>query len=372
LIHPKHNLVHQDLLQFHLPVLYQIVGSPLQDSQAMHPCLPLYAMITTCGVHKATHVKPKGYAALAIAGPKARYSASAVIYPDADDFVSTLNTVADSGQSPATGESISGFPPSQNVTLPSLQLSSKLLTQNLLEALSTRGDWSYVVDGFAPEDLFQVPSTTYLSPLSKNLKTRCVESKTHGDGPKCSKSPAKSYFQDAPAKIDVSQLFTYMESKTLSIAQLERLRLIKSLTLLIAISGDVASFPYDRGKMDLDYFPSILTCMQLLCQSYQDFVKQDLCICFHFCGECLKNVALIWLRLWFYYLWGVTDKSMGSDSIHETHFAKSFSSIASSLHPDPAWMWITQESHIPSFLQDQVILFGSMFASRWFALFSLA
>ena len=99
-------------------------------------------------------------------------------------------------------------------------------------------------------------------------------------GPMCSKSPAKSYFQDALPKIDVSQFFTDMGSKTWSMAQLERLGFTKSLTLLIAISGDVASFPYDRGKMDLDYFTSILTCMQLLCQSYQDFVKQDLCICF--------------------------------------------------------------------------------------------
>jgi len=68
----------------------------------------------------------------------------------------------------------------------------------------------------------------------------------------------------------------------------------------------------------------------------------------------------------------VTDKSMGSASPQDPHFAQVFSSIASYQHPDPAWMWITQESHIPSFLQDQVILFGSMFASRWFALFSLA
>ena len=114
------------------------------------------------------------------------------------------------------------------------------------------------MDEFAPEVYSQVLSAT----SSKEMEMRCVENKICGDGPKCSKSPAKSYLQDAPVKIDVSQFFSYMGSKTWSIAQLEILGFTKSLTLLIAMSMDVASFPYDRGKMDLDYFPSTLTCIQ--------------------------------------------------------------------------------------------------------------
>jgi len=39
LIHPKHNLKHQDLLQFHLPVLYQVVGAHFKTSKAcIHVC----------------------------------------------------------------------------------------------------------------------------------------------------------------------------------------------------------------------------------------------------------------------------------------------------------------------------------------------
>jgi len=323
---------HLDWLQFHLPVLYQIVESPLQDIQGMHPCQPLYAMITICQELKVTHVRPRGYI-------------FPLLDPDAENFVSTLMTFVDSSrESSAAGENVSWFlPPSRNVALPSLQLSSKLLTQDLLEALPTRDDWSYVVAGFAPEDYFHVSSatTSYPSPLSKKLKTRCVENKIFGDGPKSTKSLSSSYFQDALAKIDISQFFTSMGSKTWSIAQLEILRFTKSLTLLIAIYGDVASFPYDRGKMDLDYFLSTLTCMQLLCQFHQDFVKQDLCICLYLHGESLKKVALMWSLLWFYCLWGVTDMSMGSDSIQELYFAQAFPSIASSQYPDPAWMWIT-------------------------------
>jgi len=51
------------------------------------------------------------------------------------------------------------------------------------------------------------------------------------------------------------------------------------------------------------------------------------------------------------YGWGVTDKSMGSsDSIQELHFAHDiFPCIVSSQYPGPAWMWITQEFHIPYF-----------------------
>jgi len=170
-----------------------------------------------CGELMAPHVRPRGYAP-ALTDLKKNDCISGVIESsaDADDLAPILTAFVDSGKCSATWF----LPPSKNVFTikPSLQLSSKLLAQDPMEALPTSDDWSYVVDGFAPKDFFQVPSATYLSPLSKKLKTKCVESKVHGDGPKCSKSPAKSYFHDAPAKIDVSQLFTYIGSKTWSIA----------------------------------------------------------------------------------------------------------------------------------------------------------
>jgi len=44
--------------------------------------------------------------------------------------------------------------------MPSLQLSSKLLTQDHMEALPTIDDWSCVIDGFAQEVYPQVLSLT--------------------------------------------------------------------------------------------------------------------------------------------------------------------------------------------------------------------
>jgi len=77
-----------------------------------------------------------------------------------------------------------------------------LLVQDFMEVLPVSDYWSYVVDTVAPEVYSQVLSAT----SSKEMEMRCVENKICGDGPKCSKSPAKSYFQDAPAKMSSSSL----------------------------------------------------------------------------------------------------------------------------------------------------------------------
>jgi len=82
-----------------------------------------------------------------------------------DGIAPALKSFVDSGKS-AARENVSWFlPPSKNVALPSLQLPSKLLTQELLEALPTSDRWIYVVDGFAPEVYPQVLSATTSYPL---------------------------------------------------------------------------------------------------------------------------------------------------------------------------------------------------------------
>jgi len=250
---------HLDWLQFHLPVLYKVVGSLLQD---MHLCFPIDAVCTICGEPKATHdVKHSGK--LDLTSFKDNDCISGVIEPnaDADGLPPILNAFVDSGEFSAAWF----LPSSKNVSSGKSRLPFpyKLLAEGPLKALllsdvqyfkaetissSTSNeefrvgdsfvatelcasfgmlllvhhvDQSHWYDEFAPEDYFQVLSATYPSPLSKKLKTRCIESNIYGDGPKCSKAPAKSYFQNAPAKIDVSQFFTSMGSKTWSIAQLE-------------------------------------------------------------------------------------------------------------------------------------------------------
>jgi len=120
-----------------------------------------------------------------------------------------------------------------------------------------------------------------------------VESKIYGDGPKCCMSLARSYFQYAPVKRDVSQWFTYMGSKTWSIGLLE---IFGFLTLLIAISGDhvlVSSFSYDRGKMVTSILPSCPFCSLSVVLIKIVGVKQDLHASPYLYGEHSKNVALM-------------------------------------------------------------------------------
>ncbi len=80
---------------------------------------------------------------------------------------SIINSFADSGQFPAAEENISWFPPSKSVSTCKLglKLTSNLLSQDHMDALPTSDDWSYVVDGFAPEVYLQVLSATTSYPL---------------------------------------------------------------------------------------------------------------------------------------------------------------------------------------------------------------
>jgi len=142
-----------------------------------------------------------------------------------------------------------------------------LLVQGPIKALPSSDDWSYVVDEFAPEVYPQVLSVTTFCPppSSKKLAMRCVESKIYGDDLKCSNSLLDNISQHAPVKIDVSQ--SYMGSKTWSNGLLKTSGFVKYFTLLIAISGDVASFPYDRGKMASCLFPCCPNAVSLQCSS---------------------------------------------------------------------------------------------------------
>jgi len=92
-------------------------------------------------------------------------------------------------------------------------------------------------------------------------------------------------------------------------------------------------------------------------------MKLFLCLMMHF-----KNAALMWLTLLSYSLWGVTDKSMESDNIWKLHHAHALASLCEFLHPNlPRWGLPKNPTFY--FLHAQVILFGSIFASRWFACF---
>jgi len=90
---PKWSLYEKDVkyldwLQFHLPVLYKVVWSSLQD---MHSCFLLDAICTICGELKPPNIRPRDYA-LALTCLKENDCISSVIEPnsDADDLASVL------------------------------------------------------------------------------------------------------------------------------------------------------------------------------------------------------------------------------------------------------------------------------------------
>jgi len=107
--------------------------------------------------------------------------------------------------------------------------------------------------------------------------------------------------------------------------------------------------------------------MQSHWKSHQGLIKQAMCNHLY----TMKRLGQLLLTYGSVSSWGVTDQSMGSGNTRKPHHAHALAPLHELLHPDPAWMWITQESHI-YFVQVQVILFESIFASRWFALFSHA
>jgi len=47
-----------------------------------------------------------------------------------------------------------------------------------------------------------------------------------------------------------------------------------------------------------------------------------------------------------YCLWGEVNKIMGSSDMHKLYCAQALAYHSEHLYPDPAWIWITQESHI--------------------------
>ena len=89
---------HLDWLQFHLPILYKVVGSSLQD---MHLCSSLDAVCMICGEFKAPHVRPRGYTP-ALTDIKAKGCTVNDPNVDVDGFASILTAFVNSGKFSAT------------------------------------------------------------------------------------------------------------------------------------------------------------------------------------------------------------------------------------------------------------------------------
>jgi len=361
-IHPEHYLEHLGWLPFHLPVLYKVMESLLQD---MHLCFPIEAVCTICGELKATHnVKPNG--TLVLTSLKGNDCISGVIEPsaDADDLASVLDAFIDGGEFSTAWL----LPPNNNVSsgkprlllpykllaegpLKALLLSDAcyfkartiasssvrneelrvrgsfvaiepcapygmlLLVQGIMETLFSSDDWSYVVDEFAPEVYPQVLSVTTFCPppSSEKMAMRCV----YGNDLKCSNSLLDNISQHVPVKIDDSQF--YMGSKTWSNGFLKTSGFVKYLTLLIAISGNVASFPYDRGKMASCLFPSCPIAVSLPCSTG---LCQARLVCFSLpLWSAFKQCCLHVVTPMVPFPMGSDRKFMGSDTMHKPHLA---------------------------------------------------
>jgi len=153
---------------------------------------------------KATCVRPRG-CALALTDIKAKDCIFAVFDPDTDDFAFTLKTCC------CWRECLLVPTPLQECGFVQPTVTLQFACSRSLGSLPTRDDWSYQIDGFAPEVYPQILSATssILLSLIKEDGVSCMDSKIYGHGPKHSKS-LPSYFQYAPVKVDDSQFFTYM------------------------------------------------------------------------------------------------------------------------------------------------------------------
>jgi len=207
-------------------------------------------------------------------------------------------------------------------------------------------DWRYLVDGFTPEVYHQVLSATnYL--LSPSL------SKEDGDEI-CGKKDL--WWWPQTLWVSFWKIFSVCSyhgwwlpgslptwrARHGALVTLEILGFTKSLTLMIAMSGDVASFPLARGKMDLDCFHLPL----LACSCFANPIRLFSSKTCKFVPTSMESVSCMLLSCGYSYvflaygewqirLWGVT-------AFRSSTLPKSFPNIASPQHPDPAWIWITK------------------------------
>lgn len=153
-----------------------------------------------------------------------------------------------------------------------------------------------------------------------------MKDKAHADGSKYTQ-PLLS--QNAIVKVD---------SYTQGIHLLTIFCAPKPIAFSFTIYRMLTPLPVDRGKEVSSLFPSCPACPSTAswtCPSRSLCQDLHLCLLLHLMH--FKNAALMWFSL-SYCLWGVTDKSMGSDNICKLHHAHALASLSEFLHPDPSWM----------------------------------
>jgi len=116
----------------------------------------------------------------------------------------------------------------------------------------------------------------------------------------------------------------------------------KLITLSFAVYGMLTPLPFDRGKMVSSLSPSCphAASLPISPRSLQaNFVHPSLpawnALEEGYCSHVVP-----------YCLWGVVNKPMGSTGMHKPYLAQVLAYHSAHLHPDPTWMWITQESHV--------------------------
>jgi len=108
----------------------------------------------------------------------------------------------------------------------------------------------------------------------------------------------------------------------------------KSIALSYFVDGMLTPFPFDRGKMS-----SSLSSPCHHAGSFANPIKSLLSKLGAFIPTHIKSIGMLLVSC---------DPllPMGSDKMHKLHHAQVLAWKSEHLHPDPTWMWITQESHV--------------------------
>jgi len=108
----------------------------------------------------------------------------------------------------------------------------------------------------------------------------------------------------------------------------------KSIALSFTVYGMLTPLPFDRGKM--------VSGLSLPCYHAGSFAYPIKAISRKSCAFILIFMECVGRLLASCY----PVLPMGSDKMHKLHHAQVLAWKSEHLHPDPTWMWITQESHV--------------------------
>jgi len=191
-----------------------------------------------------------------------------------------------------------------------------------------------------PPDLPAPPSPTLLLPSSfpNKIRIAVVGDKSQALGSNCSWSHV---FQTNLGKVDgytknAGLMLIKVDDYTQGFHLLEIFCAAMSIAMSSTVYRMLTPLPFGRGKMVSNLSPpcSHAASLPILISLVHPSLPLSRALEEGYCSHVVH-----------YCLWGVIHKLMGSNNMHKLYCAQALAYHSEHLHLDPAWMWITQESH---------------------------